>query len=391
MDLIFENIFGIKCLQAFAVSGGESLYDVDAPIQSQPAHKTQDAMIDALRENESLWGLFTSKEEYDPQVLDMHRRFPYYLSKHRDVLEPRVSEFLIRNGLKVEYPGGKGFAVCLTHDIDVVYFSGFKLPYQVAVSLRGRRLRRSLAIALHRLSKKINPIWNFEQIMNLERKYHAKSSFYFLALERGEQDFNFRLEDLKGEMRNIIDSGWEVGLHGGHQAYNNLDVIKREKERLERIVGRELVGYRNHYLRFEVPATWELLKEAGFKYDATFGYADCVGFRNGMCHPFKPFNLNTNEFVDILEIPLAIMDCTLDDYMRLELEEAWRISKRLIDTVERQKGVISILWHNTYMVDETLRLYEKILRYCHKKGAWMTSGEEIWRWWDQNNLVDGWQ
>ena len=371
----------LSVCRPFSVSGGESLYDVDAPIQSQPAHKTRDAMIDELRENQELWDLFTRKEEYNPQVLDIHRRFPHYLSKHRHVLEPSVSEFLVRNGLRVKYPGGKGFAVCLTHDIDVVCFSGFRLPYQVAVSLRGRRLRRSLAIALHRLSKKINPIWNFEQIMNLERKYDAKSRFYFLALERGEQDFNFRLEDLKGEMRNIIDSGWEVGLHGGHQAYNNLDVIKREKERLERIVGREVVGYRNHYLRFEVPTTWELLKEAGFKYDATFGYADCVGFRNGMCHPFKPFNLNTNEYIDILEIPLAIMDCTLDGYMRLDWEAAWEIARRLICTVERYKGVLTILWHNTSMNGKELEFYEKILECCCRKGAWMTSGEKIWEWW----------
>ena len=34
-----------------------------------------------------------------------------------------------------------------------------------------------------------------------------------------------------------------------------------------------------------------------------------------------------------------------------------------------------------YMVDESLKFYEKILKYCYEKGAWMTSGEEIWKWW----------
>ncbi|MGB2805666.1 MAG: hypothetical protein WBD64_12320, partial [Candidatus Zixiibacteriota bacterium] len=131
----------------------------------------------------------------------------------------------------------------------------------------------------------------------------------------------------------------------------------------------------------EVPTTWELLKEAGFKYDATFGYADCVGFRNGMCHPFKPFNLNTNEYIDILEIPLAIMDCTLDGYMRLDWEAAWEIARRLICTVERYKGVLTILWHNTSMNGKELEFYEKILECCCRKGAWMTSGEKIWEWW----------
>lgn len=346
-------------------------------------------MIEALKSDESLWELFTKKEEYTPLPLDKYQRFPYYLSKHRNVLEPKVSDFLIQNGLKVEYPNDKKFAVCLTHDIDIVYFSKLKIAYEVVQSLRKRQISKSLKILLSRVNKKFNSLWNFSKIMDLEQKYGAKSTFYLLALDESDLDFNFRIEDLKNELRNIIDNGWEVGLHGGHKAYNNLNEIKKEKERVEKVIGKKTIGYRNHYLRFQVPKTWELLKEAGFKYDTTFGYADCVGFRNGMCHPFKPFNLNTNKYIDILEIPLTIMDCTLDGYMRLDMKNAWEITKRLVDTVEKLKGVITILWHNTYMVHEMLELYEEILKYCHKRNAWMTSGEEIWRWWDRDNSSEG--
>lgn len=37
------------------------------------------------------------------------------MSKHRHILEPQVSRFLVENGLSFEYPEGKDFAVCLTH------------------------------------------------------------------------------------------------------------------------------------------------------------------------------------------------------------------------------------------------------------------------------------
>jgi hypothetical protein len=53
------------------------------------------------------------------------------------------------------------------------------------------------------------------------------------------------------------------------------------------------------------------------------------------------------------------------------------LAKMLIDTVEKHNGIITILWHNTYMVDDKLKFYEKILNYCYEKKAWMTSGEEI--------------
>jgi hypothetical protein len=180
-------------------------------------------------------------------------------------------------------------------------------------------------------------------------------------------------------MGEISDGGREIGLHGGHIAYKDPGEIREKKYRLEKVLGKKICGYRNHYLRFTVPDTWEFLHDAGFSYDSTFGYADCIGFRNGMCHPFKPYNLTTRREIDILEIPLTIMDNTFDK-MQLDTAISWQMTKRLIDTVEQYHGVITILWHNTSFVGEQKKLYEKILSYCHDKNAFMTSGQEICDW-----------
>jgi peptidoglycan/xylan/chitin deacetylase (PgdA/CDA1 family) len=346
------------------------------------------AMIELLQKNPTLWDLYTRKEEYSAQVLDQYRRFPYSQSRHRDVFHPAVSEFLIKRGWPVHYPDDRPFAVCLTHDIDTVRYNIWHWPYETAMALHRGHPGSALRIFGHRLSRKINPIWNFAHIMDLEAKYGAKSSFYFLALEKGEEDFNFRIESLRDELRHIAARGWEVGLHGGHRAATDKTALCREKDRLEMAVGREVVGYRSHYLRFTVPATWNLLADAGFAYDATFGYADCAGFRNGMCHPFRPVDLDRQQPIEILEIPLIVMDCTLDGYMRLDRAQSWELVRRLVDTVERYRGVFTILWHNTYMLDEMLDFYEKILDYCLRKNAWMTTGSEIASWWKKNNFAE---
>ena len=345
-------------------------------------------IVDLLKQNKELCDLFTRKEEYNPLILDQYQRFPYYLSKHRNILEPEVSKFLVENGLnlEVEYPEGKKFAVGLTHDIDIVYpyTSSLSIMYNAAKSLMQHQIKNASKTLFSNINKKWNPLWNFKDIMALEERYDAKSSFYFMALDKTDMNFNYNLGDMKSELKHITDNGCEIGLHGGHNAYNNLDEIKKEKERLEKVLGKKVIGYRNHNLRFKVPDTWALLENAGFKYDTTFGYAGCAGFRNGMCQPFKPFNLNTNKEIDILEIPLTIMDVTLYNYMKLDMEGAWKITKLLIDTVENYNGIITILWHNnTYMVNDKLKLYEKILKYCYEKKSWMTSGEEIWKWWSK--------
>jgi len=346
-------------------------------------------LIDNLKTNKKLWDLFTKREEYNPSVLDKYQRFPYYLSKYKNVFQPEVSKHLIKKGLEIEYPKNKKFAVCLTHDIDHVYFSKLKLGYEAVKSLQKFKIGKALKTLLCRSYRKFNPLWNFSDFINVEKKYNAKSSFYFLVQDRHDSDFNYKITDLKTDLRNIIDEGWEIGLHGRHESYNNLVNIKKEKEKLEEVIEKKVIGYRNHYLRFKVPITWKLLKEAGFQYDTTFGYSDCAGFRNGMCHPFKPFDLNANDYIDILEIPLVIMDTTLFGYMQLDIKNAWGTIKQLIDTVEKNKGVVTILWHNESLIGEMADLYEEILEYCHQKQAWMTSGEEIWGWWNNNNFFKG--
>jgi hypothetical protein len=159
--------------------------------------------------------------------------------------------------------------------------------------------------------------------------------------------------------------------------------MKGEKSRLENTLGKKVIGYRNHYLRFKIPDTWELLAKAGFKYDSTLGYDDMIGFRNGMCHPFKPYDLNKNKPIDILELPLVIMDGSLFSYAK-SLDEAFEYAKKLIDTVEKYNGVITLLWHNSpfsWPIRKNWKiLYEKILKYCYDKNAWITSGEEIYNW-----------
>lgn len=337
--------------------------------------------LQKLRQHEHLWDLYTRKEEYSPLQLDRYGRFVYAHSTNRDVLEPGVSKYLVDNGYGIEFPDGKQFAVCLTHDVDDIYpplkhtllsaltcfkrldFSGFK---------------QQAFWKLH--EKEQSPYWNFQEIMDLEEKYGARSSFYFLTTDTDVRRFRYDIEDLERELGQIVDRGWEVGLHGGYYACNDLEETLHEKERLERVLGKAVTGYRNHYLRFCVPDSWEILEKAGFRYDTTLGYPDMVGFRNGMCHPFRPYNLFTDTEVDILEIPLVIMDSTLFDLVR-SYAEAWEMVKQLIDTVASCHGVLTLNWHtdnfNCPFKQRWRGLYEKILGYCYDRDALFTTGQDI--------------
>lgn len=339
-----------------------------------------------LKNNNEIWAHFTRSEEYSPIKLDKYERFepPDYRSNR--VLEPIVSKYLFDRGFIVAYPDNKKFAVCLSHDVDDIYPTSLHTALSSLYCLKKFDLNGLEKHLIWKFSEdKNSPFINFKEIMDLEEQYGAKSSFYFMATEKDPDRFRYDIEDISHELSSIIDRGWEVGLHTGYYSYDSLESVIQEKRRLESALNSKIIGCRNHYLRFKVPDTWELLSKAGFLYDTTFGYANGIGFRNGMCHPFKPYDLNKNKEMSILEIPLVVMDGALLLHFTKSFSEAWLCIKKLIDKVETYHGVITFLWHNNSLNwpyrNHWKKLYEEILKYCYSKNAWMVSSEELYRWW----------
>lgn len=340
--------------------------------------------------------MFTKREEYNPIKVEKHGRFAYKFSEYKNALQSNVSEYLIKQGFCADYPDSKKFAIVLTHDVDDVYIT-LRQVLRSITPPTDRFIFGFKKLLIEKLSERKLAYANFEKIIQLEKKYDATSSFYFLATEKDVFGYKYRLEDIKDEIFCILDEKCEVGLHTGYYSFDDIDQIKNEKEKIEKIIGKRIIGVRNHVLRFKIPRSWELLANAGFEYDTSFGYHDMIGFRNGMCHPFQPFNLIQNKEIGILEIPLNVIDMTLFSYMNMGAEKSWDVIRNLIDTVQKLNGVLTILWHNwtfSFPVsyagmfgEEWTNLYEKILEYCYKKNAWMTSGKEICEYYKKNGIL----
>jgi peptidoglycan/xylan/chitin deacetylase (PgdA/CDA1 family) len=344
-----------------------------------------------LENNEDLINeLLFYKKNYEKKTSPYPSIFDRYLNANEQfVKEPFVTDLFFNNDnnfRKFEYPENAKFAVCLTHDVDEIY------PPLTHIMLSSvncvRQLdRRCLANQLNLIidPKKKSPYKNFRKIMKLEDEYNAKSSFYFLATEKDIKRFRYEIEDLNNEIGFIADHGWEVGLHGGYYTYDNLTEMEKEKKRVEAVLNKKILGYRNHYLRMELPRTWNLLVKAGFKYDTTFGFNDAVGFRNGLIHPFQPFDTSSNKKIDLLEIPLNIQDGALFSKYG-NINSAWKIVNDVLEKAEKYGGVITLLWHsnsfNCPFRSDWEKIYSKILKYCYHKKAWITSAEEVYKWYN---------
>ncbi len=266
---------------------------------------------------------------------------------------------------------------------------------KAVAEMDGKRLRRELQ-SLCALARGDDPYWNFQRIMDLEGELGVRSTFFFLD-ERGKATLTcpgsmmlywgrYRLDSrpVSEVIRQLADGGWEIGLHGSYGSYVDEAMLRQEKERLEAITGAAVAGVRQHYLRLSVPETWRIHAALGFRYDSTLGYTDRVGFRRGATAPFFPTDPSTGERIEVLQIPLGIMDIAL-----AACASPWPEALRCIEQIEAVRGVLTINWHqrvfNPWDTDDLPDLYRRILSECRRRGAWIAPLGRVAEWWLSEN------
>lgn len=342
--------------------------------------------LDRRKLGEELYRLFTLEVE-EGALLDEHGRVLYRHSggARRDLA---VAEKLVEMGFKPEWPRGKSFAVCLTHDVDWALPPHRHVRRAASRILRRGALRQLPRWLLGRKLAALNP-YALRRLADVEERYGATSTFFVKATPPGWLDPRYEeyydLSILSGEFERLISGGWEVALHGGYRSHDDAARLAAERRTLEEACGRRVVGVRMHYLRFRYPDTWLAVERAGFAYDGTLGFPDSPGYRNGLCYPFKP--LVGGRFLSILEIPLAVMDTTLYAYMRLNPAQALETVRMLARRVEALRGVLTILWHNSTvepLYEGGERLYKALLSHFVERGAWIASCEELCEYWVSN-------
>ena len=312
-----------------------------------------------------------------------------------DPLDPPLERLRRRLGLEPPRPFGARFAVALTHDVDSPWrwtrtgVRGSAARLKADVGRRDARatLHEVNALArmpLHKL-RRTDPNWRFDHIVARERARGASSTFFVLAAHRHPGDgaapqAYARLRPRVVET--LLAAEAEVGLHGSYLAAENNAFLAEEKRSLEALAG-SLAGHRFHYLRIDPHRNAGALDELGFRYDATLGFPDAIGFRAGIAHPFRPWDVARDRPLDLVEIPLAAMDVTLAErrYLGLPVAAAWPQLARLLDWAAVNGGAFSILWHPDRFDRATARgwdrLYFRLLDAVRERGGLCVSGSEL--------------
>jgi hypothetical protein len=278
--------------------------------------------------------------------------------------------------------GNYDFGVALTHDIDTCNSAWLEGSFS---ELKKRHFLTIPKLIVKRFFDK-DDWFNFDKITQIEMQYKATSSFYFLP-QKGKTenwknaDYNIKSKSIQKAISFLKSGGNEIGVHGSFGTHANAKKLIKD---IERVNSNPIFGNRFHFLMFNPEKTVSVLEECGVKYDTSLSFAEQIGFRRGTCFPFHLYNFEKNELSSIIEIPLIVMDATLQNkrYMGLSQEKSLNYVFELIKEVMKFQGVFTILWHNTLFSDYKYTgwkdVYIKILEFCKANNGFLTSGMEIY-------------
>lgn len=293
------------------------------------------------------------------------------------------------------WPGDATFALFLSHDVDQIFDRGVYRSLADANHLRkvlSGEEQGSARECVRRLGRAIfapkNPEPQFEEIIEMEQRHGWRSTFFVLEGENlARYGSRYRLEDprVQGIARSILDAGCEIGVHGGYYDFNSASGYRRSADRVEAAFGVRPVGIRNHYLRLSIPETWRAQAEAGYVYDATFGWADRPGPRDDCWFPFEADTGTGVSGNRIVVLPLAIMDTTLFRYSNLAPEASLAAAIRVVERAAASGGLLTLLWHNNYFDEPEYRdwqeVYRALLAHIADLHPWCATGAEIAAFW----------
>jgi peptidoglycan/xylan/chitin deacetylase (PgdA/CDA1 family) len=332
-------------------------------------------------------------QEYHSTTRDPFGRYPFAASlqaTHGFVTKPVVNYYFevlktaveLAYGQKVEPKKGHGktFTTCLTHDIDYCQ-SAWKVAGKQAL-LKGN-LGRFLQLAWRKAKGK-DAWFNFAQVQQELQKLNAPATFFFLPEKAKYQsypnaDYDLLSPRLQSEIRQLQENGHEIALHGSHASGTNANQLQLEKAKLPASV----TGNRFHYLRFDPVRSSALLEQLNFKYDSSLGFPEHFGFRNSYCHPFRLFDFKAQRMTQTWELPLNLMDITLNHpyYLQLAPADVLPALMPMLEEIIRFRGVFTLLWHNEnftpYGMESGLELFRQITRYVQNQNTAFLTAQQI--------------
>jgi len=210
---------------------------------------------------------------------------------------------------------------------------------------------------------------NATGMIDLEKCFGYRSTFYMLNGRKGRFCARSGLAIIP-ELLKGIPPEWDIGLHYNYDTFLNDERFKAQTEQLQEVTDLDIVVGRAHYLRFDPEKSFSFLQKYSICIDESSGYADRIGYRNGIAGCFQVYDTVSKGPLDIWELPMTIMDTTL---VRQYGSKSIDRFSQLLYHLSRVGGALSVIFHPGQFFNpehkQMLGVYHKMLIECRQIGA----------------------
>ena len=284
-------------------------------------------------------------------------------------------------------------SVCLSHDVDSLKSNSIiRFAYNFLRSVVSLNFS-SFFNYIKKKSAFLNTHADIRKFVQVETEYNFRSTYFFLSLPfflgREGRRYSVRSGKIKKIIRYLIENKFEIGMHTSRKGFSEIKLGKAEIKRLKKATGEITVaGVRNHYLQGNFPKLWNVYENL-FDYDSSLGSSEYIVYRSGTSNPFQPFDYNLNRELDILEVPLIVMDGAITG----NCEEIFNKVKEHIDIAFDNRSLITILWHTDRIIPDEFTehsyAYEKVLAYLFQLNfSSLTINEAVLKYKDYKQKMD---
>lgn len=346
-------------------------------------HDTGDATL-KLDIFGSAFFMLTRYEEAFRDELDAFCRFPANasLAYRKNFLDrPIVDEYveILWVAMKQLWPGlerkQRKARMLISCDVDLPFDPACASIYRLGKRLLGRTWREK---SFGAVPNTIKNYWEVSRgnnahdpyyqalfwIMDVNEKVGNQLTFNFIP-EKTDQNMDKANSLDEPRMRTLIRTiharGHLVGFHPGYNTYKHPVAFAQSIGMLRRVMAEEnikqdMLGGRQHYLRWEVMTTALLWEANDMTYDSTLAYEAMSGFRCGTCHEYPMYDLANRKPLKLLQRPLVVMESSVIELTNMGLGhgiEALALMQHYKRICHQFNGDFTLLWHNSYFENQT--------------------------------------
>ena len=257
------------------------------------------------------------------------------------------------------WPNGHRWAAVITHDLDVVDWWGLVPILRLAqLSMKGSwDLVARIARAARRNVGRDPVARGVHAMLQLEAYHGIRATWFVIcapatlrSMAAGDSTYRADGPAARRILSALTQAGHEIGLHGSFATADDAKRLAGQRRMLGRLANTPVTGVRQHFLRMRPGRTQEHMVEAGFEYDATWGFADRNGFRLGVADVVPAWNSGREAILPLDLLPLVWMDRALSKYAGIEEPGRWiEDARELVRECRRVEGAWVGLWHPNTM------------------------------------------